>query len=792
MKPIINDIFGATLNTGLSWLSRQRLPQIKGTVELTGLSAPAEIIRDRWGVPHIYAKNEADLFFAQGFVHAQDRLWQMELNRRTATGRLSEIFGPLALDTDRAARTFGFQRLARIDWANVDEPVRQAVTAYSAGVNAFLQHPRGRLPVEFTLLRHRPAPWQPEDTMSFLRLMAWQLSHAWYGSIVRAQLIEAVGAERAAEWDIHYPATNPVTLPQGIEFNRLNPDGSLRVAHSPFLERGQGSNAWAVTGQKTPTGQPFLCNDAHLGLRSPSVWYQNHLVGGDFNVTGVSLPAGPMVMIGHNAAIAWGITVAFTDCEDLFIEQFEPTAPHRYKFREEWLEAEIVTEPIQIKGRPEPHLEQVVMTHHGPIISDIVGQPEQRLALNSMALRPSPTMKAWWALNRANHWDEFVEVMRLIESPQLNVVYADTQGNIGYWLTGKVPIRAKGDGSVPVPGWDGAHEWVGEVPFEAMPHALNPAQGYVVSCNQRVVGDDYPYHLGNVWMNGYRARRIVEQFEHHTQLDCELFQAMQLDYTCLPGLEFRQHLAQLPTPQPDPKVQSALECLLAWDGQLTADSVAGALYQVSRYMLVRNLLEPALGKKLTKQLIGEGFNPVLLSTHEFYGYDTVSVLRLLDAPASWWIEQAGGKQRVLERSLKQAVAWLQTSLGPELNHWEWGKIHRVHFNHALGLKPPLDQIFSRGPLPIGGDTDTPCQTAMLPMIPYDNKGWGPSVRQIIDLSDFSRSLITVPPGQSGHIGSDHYDDQLHPWLAGQYHPMLWQRTEIEQAAEGRLCLSPKP
>ncbi|MCB0153668.1 MAG: penicillin acylase family protein [Anaerolineae bacterium] len=788
MKPIINDIFGAALNSGLTRLGRRRLPQINGSLAVSGLSAPVEIIRDRWGVPHLYAKNEADLFFAQGFVHAQDRLWQMELNRRTATGRLSELFGPLALDTDRAARTFGFHRLAQTDWAEADEAVRRAVSAYSAGVNAFLTHPQSRWPVEFTLLRHRPEPWQPEETMSFLRLMAWQLSHAWYGTIVRAQLIEAVGAERAAEWEISYPAQHPVTLPHGIEFNRLSPDGSLHPARSPFLERGQGSNAWAVSGKRSVTGRPFLCNDAHLGLRTPSVWYQNHLVGGDFNVSGVSLPAGPMVMIGHNEQIAWGLTVAFTDCEDLFIEQFESDSSQKYRFREAWCEAEIISEPIIVKGQNTPHLEQVVITRHGPIISEVVGQPEQQLALNSMALRSASAMKAWWRLNRAQGWDDFVEAMRLIEAPQLNVVYADTAGNIGYWLTGRVPVRAKGDGSVPVPGWSGAYEWVGEVSFEAMPHSLNPASGTIVSCNHRVINDAYPHHLGNVWMNGYRAQRITSLLEEQPLTTPDLFRTMQLDFTSLPGQEFVGHLAQLPQPQADPDLHQALERLLAWDGQLTAESVAGALYQVTRYMLVRNLLEPALGQKLTKQLIGEGFNPVLLSTHEFYGYDTVSVLRMLDNPASWWISQAGGKEQVLRRSLKQAVVWLQTKLGREMDTWEWGRLHRVYFNHALGLKPPLDRIFSRGGLPIGGDTDTPCQTAMLPMAPYDSKGWGPSIRQIIDLSDFSRSVITAPPGQSGHIASPHYDDQLRPWLKGEYHPMLWQRTEIEREAEGKLVL----
>jgi penicillin amidase len=791
MNFFARDLFGASLRAGLGWLSRRRLPQIEGRLALPQLRGAVEIIRDRWGVPHIYATTQPDLFFAQGFVHAQERLWQMELNRRTALGRLSELFGPIALDTDRAVRTFGFHRLAQLDWARADSSLREIIQAYSEGVNAFLQHPASRFPVEFTLLRHRPESWQPLHTMAFFRLMSWQLSHAWYSMIVRAQFIAAVGPERAAEWEISYPTGNPATLPAGIEFNRLAPDGARQGGRSPFLERGQGSNAWAISGAKSPTGRPFLCNDAHLALRAPATWFQNHLIAGDLNVTGVSLPAGPLIQIGHNQHIAWGITLAFTDCEDLFIEQFDPDHQQRYRSGPDWVEAEVIPESIRVKGQTEPHLEKVVITRHGPIISDIISPATpQRLALASMALHPSPATKAWQLLNQARHWDDFVEAMRHIEAPQLNVVYADTAGNIGYWLTGKVPIRAKGDGSVPVPGWNGAYDWIAEIPFAEMPHTLNPARGYVLSCNHRVTPEDYPYFLGNVWMNGYRARRIEAIFAGKEILTVEDFKAAQLDVTCLPGQEFIRHLAPLARLELQPALRAALEILLAWDGQLTAESVAGSLYEVTRYQLTHNLLEPGLGQTLTRQLIGEGFNPVLLSTHEFYGYDTVSLLRLLDNPASWWIEQAGGKEKVLCRSLEQAVAWLQSTLGPAMADWQWGRIHRVFFQHALAAKPPLDQVFNRGPLPIGGDTDTPCQTAMLPQAPYDNKAWGPSIRQIIDLSDFSRSLISVPPGQSGHLASPHYDDQLLPWLNGEFIPMLWSRTQIEQAAEGTLHLAP--
>jgi len=784
----ITDLLAPLARSGITWLSRKRLPQTQGTLNLPELIDTVEIIRDRWGIPHIYAANQHDLFFAQGFVHAQDRLFQMEMNRRTARGRLSELFGDLALDTDRATRTFGFERLGRADWENAASDLRQVILDYTAGVNAYLQHPARKLPVEFALLNHKPDPWEPEDTTSFARVMIWQLSHAWYSEVVRAQLVHAVGPQHAAEWEIYYPLDNPLTLPNGVVFNRLEPGSVLRPEAGPFLSRPMGSNAWAVSGAKTTTGRAFLCNDMHLQLGMPALWYEVHLVGGDLNVTGVSLPGTPLVLVGHNASIAWGMTLAFTDCEDLFIEEFDPQNPHRYRFKDTWLEAQVSPEPIRVKGRAEPHIEEVLITRHGPVISEVIAHTEQRLAVCSMALRPCPSFSGYLLLNKANGWDDFVHAMRLIEAPQLNVAYADVEGNIGYWVTGRTPIRSRGDGSTPAPGWSGEYDWAGEVPFEAMPHALNPRQGFLVTCNHRIVPDDYPYYLGNVWMNGYRARRIVEVLQAQERLSQQDFRALHIDFTCPPARELVAALSNFESSDPD--VRLAVEMLNVWDARLTPESAAAALYEAARHALVRNLLVPTLGEDLALRLLGKGFHPLLLATHEFYGHDTVALLRILSNPDSWWLAQAGGRQRLLEGSLKQAVTWLRDNLGADPAGWAWGKIHRAKFAHPLGLQKPLDQVFNRGPYPIGGDTDTPCQTAYFAHDPYDNTAWAPSYRQIVDMGDLSRSEAMFPPGQSGQLGSPHYDDLIEPWLKGEYHPMLWKREQVEQYAEGRLRLIP--
>ncbi len=786
--PILFDLITPPLRAVLTGLSKRSLPQVKGSLTLQGLGAAVEVLRDRWGIPHIYAQSQADLFFAQGFVTAQDRLWQMELFRRTAQGKLSEVIGAVALDTDRASRTFGFARLARADLDGLEDDLHSAIAAYTRGVNAFLAQKGLRLPVEFTLLGFKPQPWTELDTMALARLMYWQMSHAWYSEIVRAKLQAAVGSEHAAEWEIEYPKDNPSILAKGIEFNRLEANGSLRGAKGLYLDRSKGSNCWAISGRRSATGKPFLCNDMHLVASLPTIWYAAHLCSGEMHVSGVTMPGTPGVVVGHNERLAWGITLAFTDCEDLYVEKFDAQDSTRYEFRGEWRTAQVVEEPIAVKGKTEPVIEKVRFTAHGPVISEAVGYPEQCVAVQSMALRPSQGLRAFIKLMKAKGWDDFTDAVRCLNATQLNIGFADVDGNTGYWVTGATPVRARGDGSLPSPGWTGEYEWIGEIPFEEMPHALNPESGYVLTTNQRIIGEDYPHFLGRVWMNGYRARRLKEMIESKAQLSPEDFNRMQMDVTNLPSRELIQRLEGLRAP--DTQASQMLETLRAWDGKLSTDSVGGAIYEVFRYTLVRSLMEPKLGAKLTDTLMGEAFNPVLLTDHEYFGYDTVSLMRILDDPHSWWLAEVGGREKLLLDSLSKAAAWLTRKLGPRIEDWQWGNIHRLSFPHAMGMQKPLDRIFNRGPYPVGGDTDTPLQAALTPSDPYDNKLWAPSCRFIMDLGDWTRSQMVVPLGQSGQLGSLHYDDIIDHYINGTYFPMLWTREQVQANLEARLELKP--
>lgn len=806
---------GASLRRAARTLSSRRLPVTRGELILPGLHGQVTVRRDRWGIPHIAAGDRHDLLYAQGFVHAQERLWQMEVNRRLGQGRLAELFGPIALDTDRLVRTLGFHRLAESDWQQASPEMRAVLTAYAAGVNVGIDI--GQRPLEFVLLRHVPEVWTPLDTLAYARVMIWVLSHGWSGELTRARLLQALGPEKMAGLEMHYPAGHPLTLPPGIDFDALRLDPKVDALRGPFLGRGlegggMGSNAWVVAGTRTTTGHPLLCNDMHLPLNAPSLWFYNHLRSDDgLHVAGVALPGAPGVLVGHNDAIAWGITLAFTDCEDLYVEQVDPAHPHRYWYRDRWLEMEVVREEITVRGRAVPHVEEVHRTRHGPVLSPVLPQmtapaaqvaeaeaapadpdPAHRrharryaLTLCSMALQPMQTTAGFLALDEAANWDEFVAAMRLIEAPQLNVVYADRVGNIGYWVTGTVPVRGRGQGLVPAPGWTGEYDWVGSVPFDAMPHACNPPDGLIVTCNHRITGDDYPYFLGAGWMNGYRARRVHDVLDPLPLISPADCRRLQVDQFSLPGMELVTHLRDLTTADPD--AQLGLLLLRRWDGWLSADSVGGAVFQLLRSRLLANTLLPALGTELTAAYLGTGYHDLLAPVTEFYGHATVRLLQWLGDPASGWVQAAGGREALLARSLAEAVQWLRRHLGADPAGWQWGRLHRTTFQHTLGVRKPLDAVFNLGSFATGGDTDTVWQTASLPGT-YPANGFSASYRQVVDLGDWSQSVAVLPPGQSGHLASPHFGDLAPLWLRGEGFSMWWERGDVQRETVDLLML----
>ncbi len=767
---------------------RSRLPGLDGEVRLPGLKAPVEVVRDPWGVPHLRGETAEDLFMAQGYVHCQDRLGQMEMGRRFGLGRLSEWFGPAALPADRASRVLGFLRTARLDLEGASPSLRSVLEAYCRGVNAWIRNPPSLPPLELALAGWKPEPWTPLDCLAWGRVMYWQLCRGWSHEVVRALLIQAAGPEVMAEWDPEPVPGEIPHLPSGIEIRPADL-GGLVPARGPASRRGMGSNAFVISPAGTRTGGVLLGNDMHMPLMLPSFWYENHLSGGGIDVTGVSLPGLPMVLVGHNDRIAWGCTLAHTDVEDTFLERTHPEDPDRFEVPGGgYARAEIHLEEIRVRGRLRPHREKVVVTRHGPIISGIFGGVPHRLSLCSTALKPSQAAEGFLRLNLARNHRDFEEALRFITTPALNIVYGDVEGNIAYRTAGLVPIRASGLGDLPSEGWTGAGDWQGFIPFEEMPHALNPSEGHVVSCNHAITGPDHPHFLGRCFMPGTRAQRLHQLIRERGPLSLEDCRDLQADEVSLRARDLVALLEDLP--EDDPDVALGLSLLRTFDGDLRRDSGPAALYAVFRHRLARRLLLAVIPPSLVDRALGQGFDLLTNITSEFYGHDTGTLIRLLSREDSRMVRAAGGRQRLLAGALGDAVREIRGRLGPDPARWRWGDLHGAIFQHFLGDRPPLDRLLNLGPFPVGGDADTPNQHAMLPDRPFHARAWAPTFRQIVDLADLSRSVVIHAPGQSEHPASPHHRDLLGPWLEVRHHPMLWTRDQVETHARHRQRLLP--
>lgn len=829
---------------GLAYLYRRPLPRINGTLKITGLHAPVEIIRDTWGVPHIYAQNEDDLFFAQGYVHAQDRLWQMELNRRIGQGRLSEIFGALTFSTDHLLRIIGLARAADHDYTRATPESRAVLDAYARGVNAFIRANRSHLPLEFTLLHFSPAPWQPKDSLVWAKVMTWGQGVNWDSEVLRAALIEKLGADRAARLLGEYNADNPLILHDHTFVEMLDRVGDdMRAAEKWVSLQGitGASNNWVVDGEKSATGKPLLANDPHLPLGLPSIWYENHLIvvpqAGDsdsakenqpYQVAGVSLPGAPGILIGHNAEIAWGMTNAFADCQDVYVEKINPDDSTLYEYQGKWEKAQVLREEIRVRGETSPRKIEITITRHGPIInpwvpflsnsaapkSTAAGGPPPALALRWVGHDDSRSLQSIFALNRARDWESFTAALRDWTEPALNFVYADRAGNIGYYLAGNIPIRKNGKGLTPVPGWNADYEWTGYIPFDELPHDYNPPQHFFATANNQVVGAEYPHHLTLETLNGFRARRIVELLTYKQELTADDFARFQVDQYCAPARTFCALLLELEQEilsdsslrSQTAQAAAAFDYFRGWTCTLTADSVPGALYETTQYYAMRRVFSPWLDPPangshnsqptLTDHFLGVGFHPLLSPTLGTYNDRTYLTLqRILAGDEREWFCDAQGlpttRVAILAGALGDALTFLNKTLGKNISAWQWGKLHRAGFNHPLGNLKPLDKIFNRGPYPHGGDTSTVWQAAFIPQLPISSEfDSTASWRQILDLSDWDASRAIHPGGQSGHPAAKHYADMIPLWRAGEYHPLWWSRDKIIKKQEATLHLVP--
>lgn len=775
---------------------RRPLPRRSGRVAVPGMSRPVEVVVDTWGVPHVFGESTEDVARAQGYLHAQDRLWQMEINRRIVAGRVAELLGQVALPLDRWMRTLSLRHAAEGEAGLLSIEAHRLLAAYADGVNARIAE--GRLPVEFTLLRHRPEPWTPIDSTSWTKMMALTLSVNWEAEIVRARIVDAIGPELAAELEPDYASGMPFVVPEGVDYSCIGETAMERSAvaealSGPVAVDGLGSNNWAVHGSRTESGAPLLANDMHLGLTAPAIWYENHLSAPDLEVSGVSFPGLPGVVSGHNSRVAWGFTNGFPDVQDLYVEHVRETRDGiEVEFEGAWEAADVRTERIVVRGG-EPAEERVVTTRHGPIINALSPEHagEQPLALRWTAYEPNSMFDTLLAMNRARSCADMREALRGWHTPVQNVVYADVDGTIAHSYPGRIPVRAKGDGRTPVPGWTGEYEWTGYIPFEDLPHQENPPSGVIATANNRVVDDDYPHWLGSDFVTGNRAQRILEMLDAAETVDVETIRQMHLDQVSPSARRTVEALAGLASD--DPAVDEALRLMADWDGTLAPDSAPASIYAVFSITLAQRLLRPRMGD-VADLYTGEGITPVLAETSMLGERCREWLDRTLADPASHWWDTGGGETREQQvlGALADTVAELTRRFGAEPVRWRWGRMHTLTFRHLLGAQTPLDRVFNRGPYPMGGDGDTiwNSQTARHDPASPDAVMIGPPFRFIADLADLGQSRGQLVPGQSGQVGSGHYADGIGPWLRGDYHPMLLDRAAVEGNAEARFTLVP--
>jgi penicillin amidase len=786
------------------WLITRSHPQVDGTLRVAGLKSQVEIVRDPMGVPHIYADNGDDLFFAQGYAHAQDRLRQMEYNHRIGHGTLSDMFGAATIKQDRYLRTMGLARAARADLAQLSADEKRPFEMYARGVNAFVETHRDNLPIEFTILGIKPAPWEPLDSLVWAKVMAYNLGGNYETELLRASLIEKFGAAKAKELLPPYPATGPFIIPpeakeyqaqiQSPKFENPNlligtPDLGRIVQIDASLglrQPGVGSNNWVIDGTKSTTGKPILANDPHLGIQMPSIWYENglHCVRQNdacpYNVAGFTFPGAPGVVIGHNDRIAWGVTNVGPDVQDLFIEKINPQNPNQYEFQGKWEDIQIVEEPIKVKGVVSERL-RVQITRHGPIMTPVLPGVTQPLALQWTALRGrSKVLTSVLMIDRAKNWDEFRSALKLWDVPSQNFVYADVDGDIGYQMPGNIPVRAKGDGTVPVSGWTGEYEWSGYIPFDELPSVFNPPTHFVATANNAVVPTTYKYWITSDWAAPYRAQRITDLLKAKDRLSVDDFKVIQGDVYSIPEAQLQKHVVAL-TPEGFLQ-QRAMEQVKAWDGRFTTENIGGTILEATYQRLVTNIFANKMGADLFKTYQGAG------DAHRR------AILGLLDQPNSeWWDDPTTApketREDILKKSFAQAVDWLGSQFGDAPGEWRWSRLHTATFAHPLGSVQPLDRLFNAGPVAAPGGVFTVFATSFKSTAPYAVTSVS-SMREIIDLSNWANSLAIHTTGQSGQPLNKHYSDMLSMWQHVQYAPYYFDRSALDKVREGLLILQP--
>ncbi|MCA0969509.1 penicillin acylase family protein [Halobacillus litoralis] len=731
------------------------LPKVEGEISLSGLTQQVTVTRDEQGVPHIQAANPHDLFMAQGYIQAQDRLFQMELARRQASGTLSEVVGEATVDQDKYFRALGLRRAAEKSLSEYSEDSLDVLQAYADGVNAYIDQSKAarRLPPEFLLMGIEPSKWEPVDSLTVGKYMAFDLGGHWERQAFNYYLLSQFPEQQAYELFPSYPEGAPTILPQ---VNKVDVARSFQhaVTPNPF----NGSNNWVVSGELTASKAPLLADDPHLGLATPSIWYQMHLQSPEYNVSGVIFAGIPGIILGHNDDVAWGVTNVGPDVQQLYLEKRNPDNDREFLFEDRWEEAIVHQEPIRVKDGETVDYE-VVETRNGPIISEFAEQSGEDtvMSLRWTALDATTELEAVLEINRASNWNEFEKGLEKFLAPAQNFVFASSDGTIAYKANGRIPIyETPDDALLPMRGWEEEDQWSGYIPFDELPRTVNPEKGFVATANNKVTEDDYKYHISHNWAQPYRYQRISEMLQERDQLTVEDFKEIQMDTYNLQAQEFLPFFIEnVFGGDLSETEQTALQLLEEWD--------YNDQHSKPQPLLFHQWMKD-LQAVLYDDFIDEGMD------HLFHGkgQTTDEMLRSVrEGENSVWMEQSGGIERVVTDSFHQAVRSLSEKYGGEVADWSWGDVHAVEFTHPLSSISFLERFYNPGdPLPVDGSSVTVRAAGSGEDGLVDH---GASWRFIIDLSDQTTGHHIVGPGQSGHFRSEWYHDQLKDWVDGAYH-----------------------
>ncbi len=796
------------------YLIIKSFPDYEGEISLSNLNGTVEIYRDEFAVPHIFAEDEHDLMFAVGYVHAQERLWQMDIMRRAGDGRLSEVLGAATVDFDRLFRTIDIRGSSKNIEAELNPEIRSALQAYADGVNAFIKSHKGKYPIEFDMIGYEPEPWQVYHTILLSRLMAWELNLAWWVDLSLGRIVEKVGLEKASEIFPQFPFSSPTIISKMTEkgksltFNSplyrgiSSVEGFMKVAQSyrQFFNidaSGVGSNSWVIDSSRSLSGKPIIANDPHLGLPAPAKWFEMHLHAPGWNVAGVSLPGSPFIIIGHNMKIAWALTNAMIDESDFYIEKIDSTKldnvkqdkiPLYYIHDKKSLPIESREEQIFI-GKDDSITINIRRTHHGPIISDVYTSDEKAAGGKLISMRwvgseMSQEPYAFYLINKAKNIQEFDRGVREFAVPGQNFVYADVDGNIACRTAANIPLRGKYNPMLPLPGWSTDYDWKGYVSFEQLPKSWNPKEGFIAAANNKIE-ENSPYYISNLYMPPSRVERIRELLNSEKKFSANDFKRFQNDYVSSQAKLVTHVLLKSFElyPPKNESIKSALEYLKNWDFKHSSTDIASSIFNVFFVKLLHNTFEDEMGIDL--------FNDYV-----FFSAVPINVMdKLLQSDNSVWFDNANTekmetKDHIIQKSLYDAVEQLQKELGPAMKNWQWGNLHTVTFEHQIGTQKYLDKIFNIGPFKIGGASTTINNGEFNFNNPYKNIV-GPSTRVIVDLAKPFEYYSVITTGQSGQPLNKHYDDQTTLWLNGVYRKVTMDENEIKYSGLKKLILTKK-